>query len=33
MIEWSGATAEDIDANVIQPLEPELRTIANVKEM
>ena len=33
MIEWSGATAEDIDANVIQPLEPELRTIANVKNV
>ena len=33
MIEWSGATVEDIDANVIQPLEPELRTIANVKNV
>lgn len=29
---WSGATAEDIDANIIQPLEPELRTISNVKK-
>ena len=30
-IQWSGATAEDVDSNIIQPLEPELRTIANVK--
>ncbi|XDZ64610.1 efflux RND transporter permease subunit [Alphaproteobacteria bacterium LSUCC0684] len=30
---WSGATAEDIDANIIQPLEPELRTISNVKKV
>ena len=27
------ATAEDVDNNVIQPLEPELRTIANVKKV
>ena len=32
-VEWSGATAEDVDSNVIQPLEPELRTIANVKKV
>ena len=32
-VEWSGATAEDVDNNVIQPLEPELRTIANVKKV
>ena len=30
---WSGATAEDVDSNIIQPLEPELRTIANVKKV
>jgi len=30
---WSGATAEDIDANIIQLLEPELRTITNVKKV
>ena len=30
---WSGATAEDVDSNVVQPLEPELRTIANVKKV
>lgn len=32
-VEWSGATAEDVDSNVVQPLEPELRTIANVKKV
>ena len=32
-VTWTGATAEDIDANVIQPLEPELRTINNVKKV
>ena len=32
-VQWTGATAEDIDANIIQPLEPELRTIANVKKV
>ena len=32
-IQWSGATAEDVDSNIIQPLEPELRTIANVKKV
>ena len=30
---WSGATAEDVDSNVVQPLEPELRTIENVKKV
>lgn len=33
VVEWSGATAEDVDSNVIQPLEPELRTIANVRKV
>ena len=32
-VDWSGATAEDVDANIIQTLEPELRTIANVKKV
>ena len=32
-VAWSGATAEDVDNNIIQPLEPELRTIANVKKV
>ena len=32
-VTWSGATAEDVDNNIIQPLEPELRTIANVKKV
>ena len=32
-VSWSGATAEDVDANIIQTLEPELRTIANVKKV
>lgn len=32
-VQWTGATAEDIDANIIQPLEPELRTISNVKKV
>lgn len=32
-VQWTGATAEDMDANIIQPLEPELRTIANVKKV
>ena len=31
-VNWSGATAEDVDSNIVQPLEPELRTIANVKK-
>ena len=30
-VEWSGATAEDVDANIVRTLEPELRTLANVK--
>jgi multidrug efflux pump subunit AcrB len=30
---WTGATAEDVDANIVQPLEPELRTISNVKKV
>jgi multidrug efflux pump subunit AcrB len=32
-VDWTGATAEDIDANIVQPLEPELRTINNVKKV
>ena len=32
-VQWSGATAEDVDSNIIQPLEPELRSIANVKKV
>jgi len=32
-VNWSGATAEDVDSNIVQPLEPELRTIANVKKV
>ena len=28
---WTGATAEDIDANIVQVIEPELRVINNVK--
>ena len=32
-VNWRGATAEDIDTNIVQPLEPELRTIANVKKV
>ena len=30
---WSGATAEDVDSNIVQPLEPELRAIENVKKV
>ena len=30
-VTWSGATAEDVDVNIVQPLEPELRSITNVK--
>ncbi|MCG8621370.1 MAG: efflux RND transporter permease subunit [Proteobacteria bacterium] len=30
---WTGATAEDVDANIVQPLEPELRSIANAKNV
>ena len=32
-VNWRGATAEDIDTNIVQPLEPELRTITNVKKV
>ena len=32
-ISWTGATAEDIDANIVQLLEPELRTISHVKKV
>ena len=30
---WTGATAEDIDANIVQVVEPELRVIENVKKV
>ena len=30
---WTGATAEDIDVNIVQVLEPELRVINNVKKV
>ena len=30
-IEWPGATAQEIDKNIIQLLEPELRPISGVK--
>ncbi|MAH99741.1 MAG: multidrug transporter [Gammaproteobacteria bacterium TMED183] len=30
---WTGATAEDIDANIVQVVEPELRVINNVKKV
>ena len=30
-IDWPGATAEEIDQNIIQLLEPELRPISGVK--
>ena len=30
-IDWPGATAEEIDKNIIQLLEPELRPISGVK--
>ena len=32
-VTWTGATAEDMDANVVQPLEPELRSITGVKKV
>ena len=32
-VTWTGATAEDVDANIVQPLEPELRTISSVKKV
>ncbi len=32
-VQWTGATAEDVDANIVQLLEPELRSIANVKKV
>ena len=32
-VTWTGATAEDVDANIVQPLEPELRSITNVKKV
>tara|TARA_B110000483_G_scaffold21019_1_gene23697 strand:+ start:167 stop:1309 length:1143 start_codon:yes stop_codon:yes gene_type:complete len=32
-IDWPGATAEEIDQNIVQLLEPELRPISGVKEV
>ena len=32
-VAWSGATAEDIDSNIIQSLEPQLRAVDNVKSV
>ena len=32
-VEWPGATAEEIDQNIVQLLEPELRPISGVKEV
>ena len=32
-IDWPGATAEEIDQNIIQLLEPELRPISGVKKV
>lgn len=32
-VKWSGAGAEDIDANIVQALEPELRFLDNVKHV
>ena len=33
LIEWPGATAQEIDKNIIQLLEPELRPISGVKKV
>ena len=32
-IDWPGATAEEIDQNIVQLLEPELRPISGVKKV
>ncbi|MEM7653446.1 MAG: efflux RND transporter permease subunit, partial [Pseudomonadota bacterium] len=32
-VTWSGATAEDVDANVIQAIEPEVRFLDNIKNV
>ena len=32
-VNWPGASAEDIDANIIQALEPELRYLDSVKKV
>ena len=32
-VTWTGATAEDIDANIVQVLEPELRVITDAKSV
>ena len=32
-IEWPGATAEEVDNNIVQLLEPDLRPISGVKKV
>ena len=32
-VEWSGSTADDVDANIVQALEPELRYLDGVKKV
>ena len=32
-VEWSGASAEDVDANIVQAIEPEVRFIDGVKRV
>ena len=32
-IDWPGATAQEIDKNIVQLLEPELRPISGVKKL
>ncbi|MEE8275094.1 MAG: efflux RND transporter permease subunit, partial [Alphaproteobacteria bacterium] len=32
-VEWSGASAEDIDANIVQAIEPEVRFVDGVKRV
>lgn len=32
-VKWSGAGAEDVDANIVQALEPEIRFLDNVKHV
>ena len=32
-VNWAGATAEEIDKNIVQLLEPELRPISGVKKV
>ena len=32
-IEWPGASAEDVDANIVEAIEPEVRFLDNVKRV